>query len=136
MKKIFKSGFTGEFFEEEFKEHDISKYDVLYHVTTLSRLTSIEKEGLKLGKDLHKSITETNMLFFSYPIEHNTGDLFRCYDDSIIVVLDAEALHKAGICFYDDNFSDQDRSSKRNHLCCDVDVPKEFIKKIIDLNKK
>lgn len=133
MKKIFKN-FNGQSFEVEFLEHNISKYDVLYHVTTLDRVLNIEKEGLKIGKNLHKSIIRTNMLFFSYPIEHNTNDLFRCYDDSIIVVLDAEALYKAGICFYDDYFSNKDKSSKRNHLCCEVDVPKEFIKKIINLN--
>ena len=136
MKKIFKSGFTGASFEADFTEHDISKYDVLYHVTTLDRVPNIQKEGLKISQELHKSITHTDMLFFSYPIEHNTGDLFRCYDNSVIVVLDAEALHKAGISFYDDYFSAKDQSSKRNHLCCEVDIPKEFIKKIIDLSKE
>lgn len=134
MKKIFNNAFNNESFEVNFTKHDISKYDVLYHVTTLDRLNDIKEEGLKISKDLYKSLIKTNMIFLSYPIAHDTSDLFRCYDDSIIIVLDAEALYNEGFCFYDDYFSKQDQSSNKNHLCCNIDIPKEFIKKIIDLS--
>jgi len=72
------------------------------------------------------------MLFFSYPINHTTEDMFRYYDDSYIVVLDTQELIKDNIIFYDDNFSNQDQSSNRNHLCCEVDIPAKYIKKIIE----
>jgi len=132
MKKQFTSPFTGETYEKEFNQHDISKYDVLYHVTTEDRIENIEKEGLKINQPQHKSIVDTGMLFFSYPIKHTTGDMFRYYDDSFIVALDTQELIKDGITFYDDNFSNQDMSSNRNHLCCEVDIPVKYIKKIIE----
>ena len=132
MKKQFTSPFTGETYEKEFNNHDISKYDVLYHVTTKDRIENIKIDGLKINQTKYKSIVDTEMLFFSYPITHTTGDMFRYYDSSYIVALDTEELVKDGIVFYDDSFSNQDMSSNRNHLCCEVDIPVKYIKKIIE----
>jgi len=132
MKKQFISPFNEESFEKEFIQHDISKYDVLYHVTTEDRIENIKNDGLKINQPQYKSLVETGMLFFSYPILHNTQDLFRYYDKSYIVALDVQKLIKDGIIFYDDNFSNQDQSSNRNHLCCEVDIPVKYIKKIIE----
>src|ERR1035437_9211343 len=123
MKKQFTSPFTGETHEEDFNQHDISKYDVLYHVTTKDRIEEIKNDGLKINKTQYKSLVETGMLFFSYPITHTTEDMFRYYDELYIVALDTEELVKDGIIFYDDNFSSKDMSSNRNHLCCEVDIP-------------
>ena len=132
MKKKFISPFNDDTFEKEFTEHDISKYDVLYHVTTKDRIENIKNYGLKIDQPQYKSLIETGMLFFSYPMKHTTDDLFRYYDSSYIVALDVEKLIKDNIIFYDDNFSNQDQSSNRNHLCCEVDIPVKYIKKIIE----
>lgn len=135
MKKQFASILNDGLIEYEFKEHDISKYDVLYHVTTEDRIKSIETNGLEIGHDLNKSITYTNMLFLSYHIDYTTRDLFRWYDNSIIVVLDAKKIFEDGIIFYDDVFSSKDRSSRRNHICCETNLGTKYIKKIIKLTE-
>ena len=132
MKKKFTSPFSEETYEKEFLQHDISKYDVLYHVTTKDRIEKIKNDGLKINQPMHKSIVDTGMLFFSYPMNHTTEDLFRYYDNSYIVVLDTEELIKDDVIFFDDYFSNQDMSSNRNHLCCEVDIPVKYIKKIIE----
>lgn len=120
-------------FEVTFTEHDISKYDVLYHVTSKETRAKIEEQGLLIGQPMRKSLVETNLLFVSYPVNQNTGDLFRWHDSSCtLIVLDAVALLKDGYKFYDDYFSNQDQSSLRNHLVCEKSIPKEYILKVIE----
>lgn len=123
----------GETFEVTFTEHDISKYEVLFHVTSKQTRAQIEEQGLLIGKPMRKSLVETNLLFLSYPINKNTGDLFRWHDETCtLIVLDAVALLKVGYVFYDDYFSNNDQSSLRNHLVCEQSIPKEFITKVIE----
>jgi RNA:NAD 2'-phosphotransferase (TPT1/KptA family) len=123
----------GEPFEVTFTEHDISKYEVLFHVTSKQTRSQIEEQGLLIGQPMRKSLVETNLLFLSYPINQNTGDLFRWHDETCtLIVLDAVALLKAGYVFYDDYFSNKDQSSLRNHLVCEQSIPKEFITKVIE----
>ena len=135
MKTLIKTfeDLEGNPFKVEFKEHDISKYDVLYHVASKENRLSLEINGLLRYQPITKSITKTGMLFFSYPINHNTSDLFRWNDDyNSLIVLDAKKLKEDGYIFYDDYFGSKDLSSNRNHICCDVDIPKEYIKKVIE----
>lgn len=132
MKKTYKDIF-GKDFTIDFKEHDISNYDVLFHVTLKERRKNIEENGLLINQPIYKSLVKTDMLFFSYPIDMTTSDCFRWYDDICsLIVLDAKELKKDGYIFYDDHFSSKDQSSKRNHICCDKNIPKKYIKKIIE----
>jgi len=131
MKKTYIT-LTGDPHDYDFPEHDISKYDRLFHVTPKSNLASIEEHGLRLKQPQYKSLVETDLLFFSYPISGDTSDLFRFSEQvHAVVVLDAKKLHEAGYQFYDDAFSQQDISSKRNHLAIDRAIPKEFILKTL-----
>ena len=135
MKKTFKD-LSDENFDVEFTEHDITKYKALFHVTLLENVDSIHEKGLLRGQPQYKSLVETNMLFFSYPIDQHTGDCFRWNDDiHALVVVDVQKLINAGIKFYDDYFGSADQSSKRNHLCCDADIPADFIKAILKYDK-
>ena len=132
MKKTF-INLLGEPFEVNFAEHDISKYEVLYHVTLKETRKQIEENGLLIGQPMRKSLVETNLLFLSYPVNMNTGDLFRWRDESCtLIVLDATALLKDGYVFYDDYFSSKDQSSLRNHLVCEKSIPKEYILKVVE----
>jgi len=131
MKKTY-IALDGEPHEYDFPDHDISKYDRLFHVTLKGNVPSIEERGLLVKQPTYKSLVETDLLFFSYPISGDTTDLFRFYEEThAVVVLDAKKLHEAGYQFYDDAFSRQDVSSKRNHLATDRDIPKEFIIKTL-----
>ena len=132
MKKTFKN-LLGEDNEIDLKEHDISNYEVLFHVSLKDRRKSIEEQGLLKLQPQHKSIIQHNALFLSYPIEMNTSDCFR-WDDKYysLIVLDAKLLKEDGIIFYDDPFGQQDKSSKRNHLCCLDNIPLKYIKKIVE----
>ena len=122
-------------FNIELTKHDISKYNVLFHMTLKSRRKSIEQKGLKTFQPQHKSLIQTDLIFVSYPVNMDTGDCFRWSDKHYsLIVLDAVALQKEGYVFYDDPFGQEDRSSLRNHLCIDKDIPKEFIKKVIEFN--
>lgn len=124
---------SGNPFEVELTLHDISKYDVLYHVTLKERRESIEQNGLITLQPQHKSLVQTDLLFFSYPIDYDTSDCFRWSDERYsLVVLDAKKLVEEGYIFYDDYFGSIDASSKKNHLCTDKNIPKEFIKKILE----
>lgn len=63
----------------------------------------------------------------------NTSDCFRWNDEYCsLIILDAKALNEDGYVFYDDTFSSQDQSSKRNHLCCDKNIPPKYITKILE----
>jgi len=120
-------------FDVKFIEHDISKYDVLFHVTLKENRKSIEEKGLLIGQPKYKSMIDTNMLFFSYPIDMNTSDCFRWSDEyHSLIVLDAKKLKQDGFIFYDDFWGSIDQSSKRNHLCCEKNIPKEYITEIIE----
>lgn len=125
--------FDGTIRTVELKEYDISKHDVLYHMTGRKNKKSIEASGLLLNKPRYKSMVDTGLLFFSYPIDKDSSDLFR-FDEEIhcVIVLDAEQLHKDGYKFYEDFFGSTDASSKRNHVCINRDIPKEYIKKILE----
>lgn len=119
-------------FEKEFAPHSIEKYERLFHMTLKTNMASIEKEGLVRFKPQYKSLVQTDLLFFSYPIDNNSSDLFRFSSEfHAVVVVDAKKLAEAGYEFYDDTFASQDASSKRNHLVIDRDIPKEFILKIV-----
>lgn len=133
MKKTFKN-MMGSPFEVDFVKHDISKYDVLFHVSLKTSRESIEKNGLLINQDTYKTLGEpTGMLFFSYPIDYNTSDCFRWSDEHYtLFVLNAEELYKDGFIFYDDYFSSEDQSSQRNHLACDVSIPAKYIQKVIE----
>ena len=133
MKKTY-AGIDGNEFEAEFTEHDISTYDVLFHVTTKERKSQIEEVGLLLNQEPNwQPFIKTEMLFVSYPIDMNTSDCFRWYDDTCtLVILDAKKLLEDGYIFYDDFWGGVDASSKRNHLCINKDIPKEYIKKIVE----
>ncbi len=132
MKKTF-IDLLGKEFEIDFKEHDISKYDVLFHVTLKDRRKSIEEFGILKNQPQHKSIIDTGLIFLSYPIDMNTSDCFRWKDDYCsLVILDAKKLKQDGFIFYDDYFGSEDQSSKRNHICCDIDIPKDYIVKIVE----
>ena len=61
MKKTFKD-IAGNDFVVEFTQHDISKYDVIFHVTPKTNRKRIEMEGLLLNQPQHKSIIETGLL--------------------------------------------------------------------------
>ena len=132
MTQIFKD-ILNEEFTVEFKEHDISKYDVLFHVTLKEKRKSIEENGILLDQPLYKSFVPTGMIYLSYPIQYSTADLFRWRDaHHTLFVLDAQKLKEDGFIFYDDHFSKEDLSSNRNHLCCEKSIPKYYIKKIIE----
>jgi len=123
----------GEPFQVTFTEHDISKYEVLFHVTSKQTRKQIEEQGLLIGQPMRKSLVETNLLFLSYPINQNTGDLFRWHDETCtLIILDAIALLKSGYIFYNDYFSSEDQSSLQNHLVCEQSIPKEYILKIVE----
>jgi hypothetical protein len=131
--KIAYKNLLGQETELTLMKHDISKYDVLFHVTLKSRRKSIEKQGLLIGQELNKSLVDSNMLFFSYPIDMNTSDCFRWSDEYYsLIVLDAKLLNDDNVEFYDDPFSQKDNSSKKNHLCCLDNIPEKYIKKIIE----
>lgn len=132
MKKTYKD-FLGDDFTIDFKEHDISNYEVLFHVTLKENRENIEKNGLLINQPTYKSLIQTDLLFFSYPIDMNTSDCFRWSDEYYsLIILDAKTLKEDGYVFYDDYFSSKDQSSKRNHLCCDKDIPSKYITKIIE----
>ena len=132
MKKTYKN-LLGVNFTIEFKEHDISNYDVLFHVALKEKRKSIEENGLLINQPTYKSLVKTDLLFFSYPIDMNTSDCFRWNDDyHSLVILDAKTLKEDGYIFYDDYFGSEDLSSKRNHLCIDKDIPVKYIKKIVE----
>lgn len=119
-------------FTVDFKEHDISGYEALYHVTGKDRVASIEAKGLLLNQPQRKSLIDTGLLFMSYPIDENTSDCFRWHDDTCaLVVLNAPELHKDGFIFYDDFWGMEDQSSKRNHLMIDKDIPTKYFLKIL-----
>lgn len=123
-------GFDGSPQTAELKPHDINKYEVLFHVTLKERVESIKEQGLLINSPKARFGVEVPLLWFSYPIDMNTSDCFRWHDESCaLVVLDTKIL--TDIQFYDDWWGMVDQSSKRNHLCCAVNVPKEAIKKII-----
>ena|ERR1035437_6675276 len=132
MKKTFKD-IEGNPREEELKEHDISKYDYLIHITLKNRRKSIEEKGLLRHQETHKSIIPHGILFLSYPMDNTTGDCFRWSDEHYsMIALDAKKLREDGFVFYDDPFGQQDANSKRNHICCDADIPAKYIKKIFE----
>lgn len=132
MKKTFKDLEDSEF-TLEFSRHDISKYDVLFHVTLKSSRKSIEGNGLLRNQPSHKSLIKSGLLFMSYPIDMDTSDCFRWSDEHYsLIILDAKKLYQDGYEFYDDHFGSKDQSSKRNHICCDADIPAQYIKKIIE----
>lgn len=132
MKKSYLD-LNNESFDVEFIEHDISKYDVLFHVTLKENRKSIEEKGLLIGQPKYKSMIDTNMLFFSYPIDMNTSDCFRWSDEyHSLIILDAKKLKQDDFVFYEDFWGSIDQSSKRNHLCCEKNIPKEYITKIIE----
>lgn len=132
MKKTFKD-LQGSDFEVEFTPHDIEKYEVLFHVTLKENRASIEEKGILRNQPQYKSLVDTGLLFFSYPVDMNTSDCFRFKDEfHSLIVLDAKKLKEDGFVFYDDYFSRQDQSSKRNHLCCDADIPASYIKKVLE----
>ena len=120
MEKEFIS-LDGKPFTADFPEHDISKYDVIFHVTPKENRDKIDREGLLIGQPANKSLIDHKMLFFSYPVNYNTGDCFRWYDDYLLVVLDAQELHGRN-----------DGSSLKNHLATDVSIPRKFITKFLE----
>lgn len=122
-------------YDLELTEHDISKYDVLFHGTPKENKDSILAEGLKLDMPCNKSMIPSGLLFFSYPIDYNTSDLFRYYDDWCIIVLDVNKLIENQITFYDDEFSKHDRSSQNNHLCSIKAIPADCIKKVVEFDE-
>lgn len=132
MKKQF-INLLGNAFDVEFTEHNIDSYEVLFHVTNKTVKEAIVKEGLKIGKPLNKSLIDTKLLFFSYPIDMNTSDCFRWNDKYCsLIILDAKKLKQDGFKFYDDYFGILDQSSKRNHICTDVDIPHEYVSKVVE----
>jgi RNA:NAD 2'-phosphotransferase (TPT1/KptA family) len=132
MEKVFKD-LSGSEFTVEFEKHDISKYDVLFHVTLKDNRKSIEENGLLRNQPKYKSLIDSGLLFMSYPVDMNTSDCFRWSDEyHSLIVLDAKKLQEDGYVFYDDYFGKNDQSSKRNHLCCDVDIPAKYIKKVLE----
>ena len=132
MKKTYIDS-EGKPFEIDLQPHNISNYDILFHVTLKTRKQSIEEKGLLRKQEPHKSLIETDLIFLSYPIEISTADCFRWNDERYaLVILDAKKLKEDGFIFYDDYFGQQDANSKGNHICCDVDIPKEYIKKILE----
>lgn len=136
MKKTF-IDLTDQPYEVEFNFHDITKYEHLYHRTLKEIRPLIEKDGLLRNMPRVKSIVETGLLFFSYPVDKNTSDCFRWRDESCcLVVLDAKKLHEDGFVFYDDYWGMEDQSSKRNHLCCDADIPTKYILKILEFSSE
>ena len=132
MKKTF-IDLLGEDFTIDFKEHDISKYDVLFHVTPKNRRKYIEEHGILTNQPGTKALVKTDLVFVSYPIDMTTSDCFRWKDDyHALIILDAKALNEDGFKFYDDYFTSEDQSSKRNHLCTDKDIPAKYIKKVVE----
>lgn len=130
MKRTF-TNLMDQPFEVNFRPHDISKYDVLFHVTLKKNVDSIKEKGLLIKQPMNKSLVQTDLLFFSYPIDMNTSDCFRWSDEHYaLVILDAKKLQAAGVEFYDDYFGRKDASSKRNHIVSEVSIPAEFIKDI------
>lgn len=135
MKKSFIS-LLGHSYEVEFNVHDITKYEHLYHRTLKELRSPIERDGLLRNMPLVKSVVETGLLFFSYPVDQNTSDCFRWQDELCsLVILDAKKLHEDGFVFYDDYWGMKDQSSKRNHLCCDADIPTKYIIKILEFTE-
>ncbi len=132
MKKTYKD-LSGENFDIDLVPHDISGYEVLFHVTLKENRKSIEENGLIIGQPQHKSLVKTDLLFLSYPVNMDTGDCFRWSDNSCsLVVLDAKKLLEDGYIFYNDWFARMDQSSLRNHLCCDVNIPANYISRIVE----
>lgn len=132
MKKTFKA-FDDSEYTVDFTKHEIGNYDVLFHVTLKENRKSIEEKGILRNQPQYKSLIETGLIFLSYPIDMNTSDCFRWSDNVCsLIVLDAKRLKEDGFVFYDDYFSRNDQSSKRNHLCCDADIPASYIKKVIE----
>lgn len=113
--------------------HPITKYDVLFHVTLKTNRENIEKNGILLNQEPYKSLSKTGMTYYSYPVDMDTSDCFRWSDEYYsLVVLDAKKLKEDGVLFYDDPFSQNDKSSKRNHLCCAQNIDNKYIKQIIE----
>lgn len=113
--------------------HPISKYDVLFHVTLKQNKVGIENNGILVNQEPYKALSKTGLTFFSYPVDMTTDDCFRWSDQYYsLVMLDAKKLKEDKVLFYDDPFSQEDSSSKRNHLCCDVNIDKKYIKQIIE----
>ena len=126
MKTITYKGLDGQDYTVELNSHDITKYKYLFHVTLKERVESIKENGLVIGSEKARFGVEAPLLWFSYPIAMNTTDCFRWKDDTCaLVILDTTKLN--GIQFFDDYWGMEDQSSKRNHLCCDINIPKEAI---------
>jgi len=130
--RIFKS-FTGEPYTVKLLKHDISKYKYLYHVSLKERRKSIEKSGLLINQPIWKSLVSSGFLHFSYPIDENTSDCFRWYDDfCCLIVVDAQQLHTDGFIFYDDFWAANDASSQGNHIMTEQNIDPKYIKKIFE----
>lgn len=124
--------FVGSPYTLKLEEFDISHYDVLFHFSPKVNRVSIEKEGLKINQPTYKSLIITGLLFLSYPVDRDTSDCFRWHDSYSLYALDSIKLREDGFIFYKDPFSGQDQSSKNNHLCCTVDIPPQYIKKVFE----
>jgi nitrate reductase cytochrome c-type subunit len=130
MKGLKYQGLDGKDYVAELIPHDISKYEVLFHVTLKDRVESIKEHGLLINSEKARFGVEVPLLWFSYPIDMDTSDCFRWHDeDCALVMLDVSKLKD--IEFFDDYWGMIDKSSKRNHLCCEVNIPKEAINKIL-----
>ena len=67
MKKTYKD-FLGNDFTIDLNEHDISNYDVLFHVTLKEKRKEIENNGLLINQPTYKSLIKTDLLY-SYKME-------------------------------------------------------------------
>ena len=132
MKKTYVD-LNNEKFDVDLQSHDISKYDVLFHVSLKDRKKSIEDNGILRHQTQHKSLVKTDLIFLSYPVDMDTSDCFRWNDEFYcLIILDAKKLQEDRFVFYDDYFGRNDNSSKRNHICCDVDIPIKYIQEIVE----
>lgn len=116
----------------ELEPFNTSNYDILFHFSPKSNREKIEKEGLKVNQPTYKSLIRTGLLFLSHPVDMDTSDCFRWHDSYSLYALDLVRLRQDGFVFYKDPFSGNDQSSKRNHLCCTVDIPSQYIKKVFE----
>lgn len=113
--------------------HPITKYETLFHVSLKENRKNIEENGILINQNPYKSLSKTGLSFFSYPVDMDTSDCFRWSDEYYtLYLLDVKKLVEDGIVFYDDPFSTKDQSSKRNHLCCNVNIDKKYINKIYE----
>lgn len=123
---------NGDPYTLELEVKDLSSYDVLFHFSPKTNREKIEKEGLKINQPTYKSLVKSGLLFLSYPVDYDTSDCFRWHDSYSLYALDLNKLREDGYVFYIDPFSGQDQSSKRNHVCCTVDIPPHYFKKIFE----